>query len=55
MCELDTEILTFTDQEKSCLYYYFASETIFLTFELIVIMSLKPLYISFSMLYVSLK
>jgi len=39
MCELDTEILTFTDQEKSCLYYYLDSEAILLTFELIVIVS----------------
>jgi len=35
MCELESEILTFTDQEKSCLYYYFDSEAIFLMFELL--------------------
>jgi len=46
MCELDTEILTFTDQEKSCLYYYLDSEAILLTFELIVIVSLKTLSVS---------
>ena len=46
MCELGVEILTFTDQEKSCLYYYFDSEAILQTFELIVIVNLKTLSVS---------